>query len=187
MQIELQPGKRTSDRDYARSPAGGLMILRTLMMVPGVFATLNAMAVYPLLNARPAMTFLLSGFLLPVALQIASTVRNRPGNDGGRALRIAYACSSLALVSFGLLLFLNGKLDRSPANDVKTTVLEKTTFRGRATQYHLIVSSWRQGTERQDMNVSSKVFDRVAVGKAVTVEMHDGFFGFSWYGRISPG
>jgi hypothetical protein len=36
------------------------------------------------------------------------------------------------------------------------------------------------------VNVSSRVFERAAAGRSVTVEMHQGYFGMLWYGDISP-
>ena len=187
MQIEVLSAKRTNGIGDARSSALGKTVSYIILLVPGVFVTLQALAVYPLLDDRLAMAFLLSGFLFPFAVLIVSIVRNQEGNNG-KVLRRIYVCSSVALVILGLFLFANGKLDVSPARSVRTTVLEKIVIRGRygATQNRLFVSSARPGRSREDLNVSSKVFDRAVVGKAVTVELHHGFFGLSWYGQIFP-
>ncbi len=188
MRIELQSARQTNGTRDARSSAFAVTLLYIMLLVPGVFLTLRALSVYPLLDSRMAMAFLLSGFLFPSAALIVSIVRNREGNDG-KVLRRIYVCASLALVLLGLFLFANGKLDGSPTRSLQATVLEKIVVRGRygATQKRLFVSSARPGRSREDLNVSSDVFDRAVVGKAVTVELHQGFFGLSWYGRIFPG
>jgi hypothetical protein len=187
MRIQLQSAKDTNASGDARSSALGSTVPYIILLVPGVFVSLQALAAYPLLDSRLAMAFLLSGFLLPFAVLIVSILRNQEGNDG-RILRRIYVCSSVALVLLGLFLFANGKFDDSPARTVQTTVLEKNIIRGRygARQNHLLVSSARPGRSREDLNVSSNVFDRAVVGKALTIELHQGFFGLSWYGRISP-
>jgi hypothetical protein len=131
------------------------------------------------------MGFLLGVFLLPPMLQILSIVLKLP-NDGGWWLRAVYMCSSLALVLLGLMLFMNGGLDRPPGNEVRTTVIRKTVIRGRTTQYHLWVSSWRPGRSEEDFNIGLREFDRATVGKSVTVELHSGFFGLPWRGDILP-
>jgi hypothetical protein len=185
MRIELQSAWQTNRTQDAGSSAFAVTVLHTLLLVPGVFVTLGALSVYPLLDSRQAMAFLLSGFLLPFAALIVSIMRKREGHDA-KILRKIYVCASLVLVLFGLFLFANGKLDGSPARSVQATVLEKILFRGRVTQTRLYVSSARPGRSREDLLVSSGVFDRAVVGKAVTVELHDGYFGLSWYGRIFP-
>jgi len=169
----------------AEMPSFLVTVLYVMLLVPGVFVTLGALSVYPLLDSRIAMGLLLSGFLLPFAMLVVSMARNREGTDA-ETLRAIYVCASIALVLLGLVLFANGRLDGSPPTSVQATVLEKIVLRGRATQYRLFVSSARPGREREDLIVSAAVYDHAAVGKAVTLELHQGFFGFSWYGRIFP-
>jgi len=169
----------------AEMPSFLVTVLYVMLLVPGVFVTLWALSVYTLLDSRIAMGFLLSGFLLPFAMLIVSIVRNRDATDA-ETLRAIYVCASVALVLLGLALFANGKFDGSPPTSVRATVLEKIVTRGRATQYRLFVSSSRPGRDREDLIVNADVYDRAAVGKAVTLELHPGYFGFSWYGRISP-
>jgi len=171
----------------AEMPSFPVTVLHTLLLIPGVFVTLRALSVYPLLDSRIAMGILLSGFLLPFALLIVSIVRNRDGTDA-EALRAIYVCASIALVLLGLALFANGGLDASPPTGVQATVLDKFIMRGRygASQHRLFVSSARPGRDREDLNVTADVYDRAAIGKAVTLELHKGYFGFSWYGRIVP-
>jgi hypothetical protein len=153
------------------------------MLVPGVFVSLLAQMVYPLLDARRTMGFLLGVFLFPPMLQILSLVLKLP-NDGGWWLRAVYMCSSLALVLLGFMLFMNGRLDKSPGREVTTTVVRKTVVRGRTTRYHLWVTSWRPGRTEEDFNIGLREFNLARVGKTVAVELHSGFFGLPWRGDI---
>ena len=182
--IEVERSKGPNFGARPLPAAGGVWVLHILLLVPGVFVSLLALSVYPLLDPRRMMGFLLGFFLLPVVLQMLTILRKSPGNDV-RWGRAAYIGSGLALPLLGLLLFLNGGLDRSHGNTVRPTVVRKTVIGGRATRYHLWVSSWRPGRILEDFNVGSREFDRAVVGKPVTVELHNGFFGLSWRGTIS--
>jgi hypothetical protein len=184
--IELQVSTCPNCGGTPLPSAGGARVLYILLLIPGVFVSLSALSAYPPLDARRMMGFLLCAFLLPVLLQVLSIVLKRPSDDM-RWSRPVYFCSSLALVLLGLLLFLNGGLDRSASNEVRTTVVRKTAFRGRrGTQYHLFVSSWRPGGSLEDFSVVLHEYNRAVVGRTVTVELHKGFFGLPWRGNISP-
>jgi hypothetical protein len=157
-----------------------------LLLVPGLLGNLLGYALYPPLDAGPLLGFGLCVFSLPVLLQLASGLRKRLSENVGR-LRTVYAYSSLALMLLALLLLLNGWLDGSPPNAVRSTVIQKTaTMRKAGIQYRLTVSSWRPGRSGKEFEVGSRTFNRAVVGKTVTVELHKGFFGLPWSGSISP-
>jgi hypothetical protein len=142
--------------------------------------------VYPLLDAGPLLAIGLCAFVLPIPLQLANVLRNRLSQDVGW-LRTAYVCSSLALVLLAALLLLNGRLDGSAPNVVRSTVTQKTTtMRKSGIVYHLTVSSWRPGRREEEFEVGSRTYNRAAVGQTVKVELHHGFFGLPWSGGISP-
>jgi hypothetical protein len=178
LQLRGQPdagGKQLS------SAGGTTQVLYILLLTPGVMLSLFSQGIYPLLDSRLAMGVMLSLFLLPVALLIVSFVRQRPSG------RMPFIFSSVALVLWALLLILNGGLDHSPRHDVRATVVRKAILRGRrATSYNLTLTSWRPGRTQESMDVTLRVFNRATVGRPVTVELHQGFFGLAWYGDVSP-
>ncbi len=185
--MELQLNSRPGSLKTPASSKGSVTsVVYILLMVPGVILSLHAQGLYHPLDARVPMGFMLSLFLLPVALQMFSFLRRRPSENMGR-WRAEYICSGLALVLLALLLFLNGGLDDSPLNRVRPTVMRKAVMHNAKgpTQYNLTVSSWRPGRSVENFNVVRSVFDRSVVGKTVTVELHKGFFGLPWLGRIS--
>jgi len=174
--IELQL-RETSSRSAAQ-------VLYILLMMPGVTACLISFAVYPPVDARLPKGLMFGFFLFPVGLQLLSFVLGRP--DGATFWRTLYVMSSIVLVLLAALVLLNGGLDKSPRNEVKTTVVQKTVLRGRQTTYDLVVSSWLPGRSVEHFNVASRVFDRAVVGKTATVKVHAGFFGIAWHEGISP-
>jgi hypothetical protein len=161
-------------------------LLYFLLLIPAVFLGLLPLGVYPPLDARFPFGLIIGAFLLSAVLRLSGIARSQSGNDGGR-WRTVSTCWGLALPLLGLLLFLNGRLDRFPRTTVQATVIRKTAPIGtREAQYGLTVSSWRPGRSIEDLNVGSRVFERAVVGKRVSVELHKGFFGLPWYGAISP-
>lgn len=184
---ELRLDKRS---DSGGRPVGSLLtgrqILYFLLMMPGVFFCLMAMSIYPPLDSRLPMGVMLSLFLWPVALHVVIWVL-KPVSAAAAPWKTVYACASGALVVFCLFLFLNGRLDRSPLNQITTTVIRKSVYRGRrGTSYHLAVTSWRPGKTAEHFGVREDVFDRAVVGRTATIELHPGFFGLPWHGSISP-
>jgi hypothetical protein len=186
--IELQFISRSGSLRAPASSKGSVTpVLDVLLMVPGVILSMLAQGLYHPLDARVPMGLMLSLFLVPVALQMLSFLRKRPSQNMGR-WRSLYICSSVALLLLALLLFLNGSMDGSPLNRVRTTVIRKAVISSGkgATRYNLTVSSWQPGKNLENFNVVSSVFDRTVVGKTVTVEVHKGFFDLPWLGSISP-
>jgi hypothetical protein len=130
------------------------------------------------------MAFILCGFALPVMLQLLSLLGS---NEHAEWWRRMYICSGLLLVIIALLLSLNGRLDNSPLRQVRATVIRKAVVEGRyGNQYDVTVSSWRPARSVENLNVRSDVFERAVVGKTVIIELHKGFFGLPWIGRVSP-
>jgi hypothetical protein len=185
--LEIRLGTpRDSGGKLLPSTGGGAQVLYILLLIPGVFVSLSAQGAYPPLNSRLTMGVMLGLFLLPVALLMLSWAR-RPPHQGAGPWRTVFIGAGLALVLWGVALFVNGGLDRAPSPVVRCTILRKTSFatrRGR--RYTLTITSWRPGRSQEIFRVGSSVFERAVVGKSVTVDLHPGYFGLGWYGHVSP-
>src|SRR5262245_16484914 len=142
IEIEL---RSSSDWDATplRSSGGVPELVYILFLIPGVFVSLLALGAYPPLHRRLPMAVLLSLFLLPVVLQVLGSMRKTSSEHPHGKTK--YLLSSVALLLLALILDLNGKLDRSPANEVRMNVIRKTVSRGRTTGYDLAVSSSQNG------------------------------------------
>lgn len=150
----------------------------------GLFEILVVTYFYPLLdeNAISTLTFLL--LLLFFALLLETLRRTRQNLDLMK-LRKCLLWLGPAPAVLGALLFFNAVLDFSPTVDCHTQIVGKSYSRWRVgTAYHLMVSSWRPGKTEENLAVSSRAFNRVYPGEAITVEMHKGLLGFSWFSRI---
>jgi len=157
-----------------------------LLLTPGVLGGVFAYVVYPPVDQGLLVSFGLCVLFLPMVLQLRSILRKRFTQDLP-ALRKAYISSSLVLALFAALLLLNGRLDTSPRTVVNTILVQKSVSRGRGgPEYTLTVSSSRPGTSLENFRVDSRTFARAAVGGTVTIELHKGYFGVPWSGRISP-
>src|SRR5579863_9473230 len=154
--IELQLNKCP---ECGRSPLASARDARkslnkySLLPAPGLLGSVLGYIVYPPLDAGPVLAIGLCVFSVPLLLQLASTLRKRLSEDVGW-LRAVYAYSSLALMLLALLLLLNGRLDTSPPNAVRSTVIRKTvTRRKSALTYLITVSSWRPGRSEEEFAV----------------------------------
>jgi hypothetical protein len=184
--FDVQLRRQGSVGPVSASSSGLKQVLNILLLMPGVFAGLMAIGAYTPLNSRPLMGTLLGVFLFPVVLQMLSMVL-RLSDGSGVLWRFLYRTSSIVLVLFALFLFANGGLDQSPPREAHVTVLGKSVFHGRrVTRYHLLVTSWRTATSTEGLDVSQSTFEQTAIGKSVSLELHDGLFGVRWRGHVSP-
>jgi hypothetical protein len=141
-------------------------------LAPGLFCGICAYSLYPLLDGQYVLAGLVFLFFLLTWLAPRTTL-----------------FSSVALALLAGTLLLNGALDKSPPTEIKTTIISKASVTGSqrmGTHYHLVVSSWRPGRNREDFQVDLGVYRRAVVGRAAMVEMHKGYFGIAWHGDISP-
>jgi hypothetical protein len=160
-------------------------LLYFLLLVPAAMIGMMPLAIYPPLEDPFPVGFIIGAFLLSAIPQVTAIARRQPRNGGW--WRLVATCSGVALPLFGLLLFLNGKLDSSIPETESAIVIRKIAPIGyREAQYHHIVSSWRPGRSEEDLNVNSRVFQRAAVRKRLALELHKGYFGLPWYSDISP-
>lgn len=160
-------------------------VLSVLMLLPGLLGCMAARMIYPLLDDGVALGLMIVLFLLPFVIQLILVWRKR---SNARSLGIAYASSACALMLVALVLMLNGGMDKSESTFMTAPVIRKTvaTDRYGEQQYHLIVSSWRPGRSSEELSVGRGVFQRAAVGRNVAVEVHRGYFGYPWSGKILP-
>jgi hypothetical protein len=184
--FELQLSKRSDwGGRTVTSALDARQLLYFLLLIPAGMLSMMPLGVYPPLDTRLPMGFIICAFLLSAVPRLTSIVQRQPGNGVGW-WRMVSTASGLALPLIGLLLFLNGRLDKSTPNDVKTMVIRKIAPIGyREAQYRLTVSSWRPGRNFEYLNVSSRVFERAVVGKSIILELHQGYLGLSWYRNIS--
>ncbi|HXH48663.1 MAG TPA: hypothetical protein VNM47_04765 [Terriglobia bacterium] len=184
--FELQLNNRFSPAYSISSSGSGLLMLNMFFMMPGLLVCLVALHMYPPLDPRMPWAFMLGVYLLPVAVHLLTWIL-MPASMAARPWRKVYISACLVLVMFSAFLFLNGRMDRSQASQVSTTVVRKNVYRGRhGTSYNLVVTSWRPGRNFEYFGVGESAYDRAQVGKTATVEMHKGYFGLAWHGPISP-
>ena len=169
----------------SRQQAGKTLGNYSLLLAPGLLAGIFAYIVFPPLDADAMLALGICILMLPLLMELWSIVKKRQSEDTAR-LRTAYLYSSIVLLLLALLPLLNGWLDKSPTSAVRTTVLQKTSYRHRSgTSYYITVPSWRPGRSDEELRVGSRLYNNVVIGKSVTVEVHKGFFGLPWMGDVS--
>lgn len=155
----------------------------SLLFAPGTLGGFLALLIYPPLDQGLLVTVGLCVLFLPFLLQLRSVIRKQLDTDASM-LRKTYVSSSIVLAFLAAFLLLNGRLDKSPRTLVQTTLVHKSETRGRGgSTYTLTVSSWR-GNRSENFPVDSRTFFRAVVGEPVTIELHQGYFGIPWSGKI---
>jgi hypothetical protein len=79
----------------------------------------------------------------------------------------------------------NGALDRSFTST--QAIVEARQFKqGRFSikHYSLVVESWRHGRETETLRVDAATYGLAVANQVVTVDAHQGFFGWPWYSSV---
>lgn len=159
---------------------------RWYLLLAGLVGIIIGDYLYPPLDENPALILGLGLFFLPILMQIVVIVCKRFPINVDRVRRV-YDYSGSILILLAAFLIVNGIADRAPVRQVQTSITRKYITSGRyTTNYHLVVSSWRQGQDQERLRVSGKAYHSMYVGEPVVVEVHPGLFGLPWYSRVSP-
>jgi hypothetical protein len=190
--VVLLPGAAAADPATAEP---GVKVTRKRIdqaLLWSVFALLGVAVagyVYPPLDGDPVYWLALIVFLLPIGMAIATAIRmRRRGQPPSPSRSVLFKLSAMSLTALALVVFLNGRLDRSSVAEIHTTVAGKFVARGRfSMSYHLTVVSWRRSGREEDLRVSRHIYERADSGADISVQLHRGWFGLPWYGRIVLG
>ncbi|OYU96343.1 MAG: hypothetical protein CFE21_08070 [Bacteroidetes bacterium B1(2017)] len=83
--------------------------------------------------------------------------------------------------SFGIIISLNGLLDKSAPQYYSSTILSKRTSSGKYTSYYFEIDTWGKQNEPEEISISRQKYDSLEPGQVVTVELKNGFFNMPWY------
>jgi hypothetical protein len=94
-------------------------------------------------------------------------------------------CTGIAVWSLLAVVLCNGALDRSFAS-TQATVEARQVTRGRfnSKHYSLVVESWRPGRDTEKLTVDATTYQMAIPNNVVTVDVHQGFFGWPWYSSV---
>jgi len=153
------------------------------------FAGLAGMAasfyLYPTVERHLLPVTGLCLFFLPLILQVFSSTRRWLTSEMNR-LRKVYLYCSAGVVLVALVMVMNGALDWVPPTVVRSSVVAMRITNGRYWSTHrLVLVSWQPGRATEDLAVESAVYAGASVGRRVSVEVHKGFFGLPWYGKVA--
>jgi hypothetical protein len=162
----------------------GRVMRRTLVnrlgiFLLGVIAFFVPCFTYPPLELDGIMIFLGVIFFATIAVAIWAERRAIRQQEVELLKRIFYALVPLPWI-LGLLLFVNGGLDRTPPQDFDSTVVSRFSMPGILPMHQLVVTSWRDGHRVERLLVSGQDFDRFRVGDRVDVRIESGLAGIPW-------
>jgi len=101
-------------------------------------------------------------------------------------LRKVYLYCSAGVVLVAVVMVMNGALDWVPPTVVRSSVVAMRITNGKYWSTHrLVLVSWQPGRATEELAVGSAVYAGASVGRRVSVEVHKGFFGLPWYGKVT--
>ena len=158
----------------------------TILLFVGISGVIVTSWIYRPLDSNSIYITALALFLFPMVLYVVNVIR-KPEIQQGQRLRTIFRRSAALSIIFAGALIANGALDHAPAQKIQSIVIRKYVTHGRrSTTYHADVRSWRPGRTDEDLQVSSRTFSATTEGHGVSIELHPGFVGVQWYGRVSP-
>jgi hypothetical protein len=84
------------------------------------------------------------------------------------------------MFAYGVSVLGNCMLDNSPEKVFETTVLKKSTTKGKSTTYYLTVAPWDRQIEPRQLDVGLAEYDLVSEGDVVNIVQRDGYFDMTW-------
>ncbi len=157
-----------------------------------VFIAISGISLYPLtsnqetpvgLPINAAIIAVPLGLILPIAMM--RLIRNL--SKKSHFLRIVFLLSaSLAGIygASGLILCLNGALDRSAGVSYITIVVNKIINKSKITSYEVHLKDWTNSGKAVVVKVDPHIYQSVVEGKPVKVLVHKGFLGMEWIAKI---
>jgi len=155
-------------------------------MLTGLFAIIIVCTAYRPLDRSPILIIAIVLFVLPMAWYLVVVFRKREAQSVD-TLKLLFGCSAILTVAFFGVLLANGAWDRQTPQQMRCTLVRSYDSMGRRSHsYHLLVRSWRPNHNTENLEVGRITYQRARGGSEVLVELHPGFFGIVWYGRVSP-
>ncbi|HXZ20009.1 MAG TPA: hypothetical protein VEG63_08665 [Candidatus Acidoferrales bacterium] len=155
------------------------LVFLTAIFLLGTVAFLPAAKEYPPLELDQMLVFL--GVVAAVALLLAVVLdqRARRGQPLEALRRVFRALLPLPWM-LSLLLYVNGRFDRTPPIIAVTHVVSKFTMPGLVRPHRLIVHSWRPNGRLERLPVDEDDYSRFRAGDTVEVRVAPGFVGIPW-------
>ena len=180
------PQPRSPSRELARKDVARILRASMVLLLVGLFGVLITCVVYKPLDSNPIYMAGVSLLLTPLAFYCVSLVRKRETQQV-YFLRRLFRWSAALLITLFCLLIANGVLDHASPQQVQTVIVRKYATRSRrSTTCYVDVRSWRSGRSHEDLQVGLRTFSAISEGQRVSVELHPGFIGVAWYGRVTP-
>ena len=178
--LDARSGKLT------RKEVDRILRWRTFALLTGLLAVLTVCTAYQPLDKGPVFFLALFLFALPMTWYLVSALRKRQVENSA-TLKQLFGWSAGFTIALFTMLLANGLLDRTPPQQIRCSLLRAYESSGRRSHYyHLIVRSWRPHHETENMEVGKFTYQRASSSRTVTLELHPGFFGMPWYGRVIP-
>jgi len=123
--------------------------------------------------------------ILIAAMLLAALLLVRRGDFNYRKAKDYISIASISLLlfaySYGLVISLNCEYDASQPERYTARVLDKHVTKGKSTTYTLNLSPWGPQQKEDQVDVSSRFYDKVSVNDEVLIRYKKGRFRIPWF------
>jgi len=155
------------------------LVYITAIFLLGTVAFLPATQRYPPLDLDGMLVFLGVVAALTLGLAVALDFRARRGQPLEAPRRVFRGLLPLPWV-LSVLLFANGRFDKSQPEVAVTRVVSRFTMPGLVRPHRLIVRSWRESGHLERVPVDEDDYSRFRPGDSVEVRVEPGLAGIPW-------
>ncbi len=159
------------------------LLNRTAFFLLGILAFLAACRWYPPLEIDGILIFVGVIFFLTLFLAIVVERRALRHAEVEALKRVYYGFVPLPWL-LGVLLCLNGGLDRTTSRECPARVVEKFALTAPLPNRRLILTSWREDRRVERVAVDRDDFNRFHPGDTITVRVKEGLVGIPWVSGV---
>lgn len=156
---------------------------RTAVFLVGALGFVVAAGFYPPLEIDGMLIFV--GIIFFITLGTGLWLERRAVHhlDIEALKKIYFGLGPVPLL-LGVLLLINGGLDRASPALERTSVVGKFQMRGPWPGHRLVVSSWRDGQRYERIAVNSGDYDLYILGDPLVVKVEAGLVGIPWVAGV---
>ena len=159
------PGINSAEADLTR-----------LLFLPGVLLSIRALVDVMLLDwAQLVFPSIIGGLII-----MACAARVSPGLRSSIGKLVFVALLQVVYVG-SVMTIVNVKLDGTPPENFKVTVLSKHQTTGKGPKLFFTISPWGSIKTNSEIPVSCDLYKQTSTGDIISIQLHAGSLGLPWY------
>ena len=123
----------------------------------------------------------LLNFIVPIVLVFSAMLFNSVRKSSSVFGAILGVLVFASFYGYGLIVVANSLADSSTTTTYSVEVIDKHATHGRSTSYYLVLEPWGPVEGRNEISVSSTIYEQVSRGDQICLGLHQGRLHAPWY------